>query len=236
MDPSEDVRARWTDGVRRAAVTAYAAGHGAEPPEPRRTRWRLDARTAATAAATVAVLGAVAWWGLREAPVTPLVGEAGASPTAAASMSAPPATPAAPALAVVHVSGAVVEPGLVTVPADGRVVDAIEAAGGLTEGADEASVNLARGIVDGEHLIVLEAGGGASAGAAPAGAATGAPVNLNSADAVALETLPGIGPVLAARIIADREAHGPFLAVDDLSRVSGVGPALIEGLAGLATA
>ncbi len=227
------MRARWSEGVRRAAATAYAASHGTEPPEPRPTRWRLDARTAATAAAVLALLGVLAWWGLRGAEVTALVPTA--SPGAAASPGATPevaATAPAEPLAVVHVSGAVAEPGLVSVAAGGRVVDAVAGAGGLAPEADESSVNLARPVIDGEHIIVAALGedGAPAAG----GGAEGAPVSLSSADAAALETLPGIGPVLAARIVADREANGPFLTLDDLARVSGVGPALVAGIAELA--
>uniref|UniRef100_UPI000ADBF17F ComEA family DNA-binding protein n=1 Tax=Demequina gelatinilytica TaxID=1638980 RepID=UPI000ADBF17F len=145
------------------------------------------------------------------------------------------ATAQAPPLAVVHVSGAVAEPGLVSVPAGGRVVDAVAAAGGLAARADESSVNLARPVVDGEHIIVAtlgEEGEGGETGAG--GGAAGSLVSLSSGDAAALESLPGIGPVLAARIVADREANGPFLTLDDLTRVSGVGPALVAGIAELA--
>ncbi|SEI96377.1 ComEA family DNA-binding protein [Demequina mangrovi] len=236
MDPSEDVRTRWTVGVREAAARAYAAGHGSDPPEPRATRWRLDPRTALSAIAAIALLAAVAWWGLRGEPAAPLVGEASASPGESAT---PTGSDARAATVVVHVSGAVAEPGLVTVPSDARVVDAVLAAGGLGRKADESSVNLARPVVDGEHIIVgavVEEGAtGGGAGAAAAGAAAGARVNLNSADAAALEALPGIGPVLAARIVADREAHGPFLTLEDLARVSGVGPAVVASLEEVAT-
>ncbi|WP_062521177.1 ComEA family DNA-binding protein [Demequina silvatica] len=239
MDSSEDVRARWSAGLRDAASRAYAAGHGAEPPAPHPTRWRLDARTALTAAAVVAVIAAVAWWGLRAEPMSPLV--AGASP----GVSAGPSTGASPGLAltstaalVVHVSGAVGSPGLVEVAAGSRVADAIELAGGLGRRADESSINLARPVVDGEHIVVARAGPAVAAGAgAEGGEATGgsALINLNSADAAALEEIPGVGPVLAARIVEDREANGPFLTLEDLERVSGVGPSIVGSLAGVAT-
>ncbi len=211
MDSEGDVARRWAAGLREAAARAYSTSHGAEPPEPRPTRWRLDARTAVTAAVAVAVLAAWAWWGLRPdgAPVT-------------IESARPSASAAAPV--VVHVSGEVGRPGLVELAGGGRVADAIAAAGGLSEKADDSSVNLARPVVDGEHIVVRGAGDGPSP-----------TVSLNAADAEDLERLPGVGPVLAARIVADREANGPFVSLDDLGRVSGVGPAILAGLDGIAT-
>ncbi|WP_062299188.1 ComEA family DNA-binding protein [Demequina maris] len=226
---SEDVRARWSAGLRDAAARAYASGHGADPPAPQPTRWRLDARSAATAAAVLAVLAAVAWWGLRAEPATPLAVVASASPSALASA---PATGGVAAALIVHVSGAVRSPGLVELRVGARIADAIELAGGLGRRADESSVNLARPVADGEHIVV----GRLDAAGAPVGsAATPARVDLNTADEAALETLPGVGEVLAARIVADREANGPFAVVEDLERVSGVGPSIVEAIADLAT-
>ncbi|WP_062529799.1 ComEA family DNA-binding protein [Demequina rhizosphaerae] len=221
-DSSEDVRARWSAGLREAAAHAYAAGHGAEPPAPQPTRWRLDVRTAITAAAVIAILAAVGWWGLRGEPAAPLV----ASPSPSASASA-----AAPAMLIVHVSGAVRSAGLVELAAGSRVADAIELAGGLRRRADESSVNLARPVTDGEHIVV----GRVNRSGEPVAAGEPGPVDLNNADETALQALPGVGEVLAARIVADREAHGPFAAIEDLERVSGVGPAIIEAIADLAT-
>ncbi|WP_062464280.1 helix-hairpin-helix domain-containing protein [Demequina soli] len=220
MDSSEDVRARWADGLRDAAARAYAAGHGADPPEPRPTRWRLDGRTAATAAVVVVLIAGVAWWGLRAEPEASLLASASPSPSGSV------VGPAAATTVVVHVSGAVVHPGLVSLEPGKRVADAIELAGGLAEGADEASVNLARPVTDGEHIVVARVGEETQGGGA---------VDLNAADAAALDALPGIGPALAARIVADREANGPFATVKDLERVSGIGPAVVEAIADLAT-
>ena len=132
---------------------------------------------------------------------------------------------------VVHVSGAVARPGLVEVPVGSRVAGAIEAAGGLTGDAEQAGVNLAREAVDGEHIHVPDVHAPAAVGAPEA---SGGSVPVNSATAQELETLPGIGPVLAQRIVEDRDTHGPFASVDDLQRVSGVGPALVERWDGLA--
>lgn len=137
---------------------------------------------------------------------------------------------------VAHVVGAVREPGLVELPSGARIADAVEAAGGPTSEADLSGVNLARPVTDGEQIHVPrpgetpEAAGGAAA-EAPGGApdpGSGATVDLNTADAATLETLPGIGPALARRIIDWRTANGPFASVDELDDVSGIGPAVLE--------
>ena len=133
----------------------------------------------------------------------------------------------------VHVAGAVRTPGLYRMSAGARVVDAVAAAGGLADDADPAGVNLARAVSDGEQLVVPRIGEAASAvpGAegGPAARADGK-VDLNTADAAALDTLPRIGPAIAARIIAWRDEHGRFTSVEDLLAIPGIGPKLLEGL------
>lgn len=134
---------------------------------------------------------------------------------------------------VLHVHGAVVEPGIVVLPAGSRVVDAIAAARGPTDDADLGGVNLARVVVDGEQLYVPRVGevpppGAGAASGAGAGTGSGL-VNINTADAAALETLPGIGPALAGRIIAWRDANGGFRAVDELLAVAGIGEKTLDG-------
>lgn len=131
---------------------------------------------------------------------------------------------------VVHVVGQVATPGLVTVAADARVADALEAAGGATAEADLAALNLARTVTDGEQIVVPRPGEAvpAAGSAAPAaGTTAGGAVDLNAADAAVLDALPGIGPVLAERIVAWREENGPFTTVDELGEVSGIGPAVL---------
>lgn len=127
----------------------------------------------------------------------------------------------------VHVSGAVREPGLYRVPPGSRVLDAIAAAGGFADDADQAAVNLARPVSDGEQLHLPTPAEAEKAGGA---AVDGGAVDVNRADASALETLPGIGPALAARIVAWREEHGPFGSVDDLLAVAGIGDKVLAGL------
>ncbi|HBS08760.1 MAG TPA: competence protein ComEA [Microbacterium sp.] len=133
----------------------------------------------------------------------------------------------------VHVSGAVNAPGLYVLHADARVVDAVAAAGGLAEDAEATGVNLARPVSDGEQVIVPRVGEAPAAG--PAGVTADGRVNLNSADEGALDTLPGVGPAIAGRIIEWREANGRFASVDDLLSVSGIGPKMLESLRDLVT-
>lgn len=141
----------------------------------------------------------------------------------AAAVTLGPAASAAPVY--VHVSGAVQTPGLYVIDPDGRVVDAIAAAGGFTDLADQTSVNLARALVDGEQLVVGTVG--ADGTAEPV---TDTRVNINTAGEAELDALPGIGPAIAARIVGWRESQGAFASVDDLLLVSGIGDKLLEQL------
>ncbi|QOK24517.1 ComEA family DNA-binding protein [Janibacter indicus] len=187
-------------------------------------------------------------------------GEGGADPggtepggAGAAASGAAPAGSTAPGTSTgkvtVHVVGQVRRPGIVTLDAGARVADAIDEVGGATGRADLGSVNLARLLVDGEQVVVPKPGesiaaapapgaaapaAGAPAGGAPAGGAApaaGGPVNLNTADLATLETLPGVGPVLAQRILDWRTEHGRFTAVEELGEVSGIGDKIYAQLA-----
>ncbi|MBO9047327.1 ComEA family DNA-binding protein [Curtobacterium flaccumfaciens pv. flaccumfaciens] len=170
----------------------------------------------------------------------------GPSPSAGASAGAAPSAPGAGRV-VVHVLGAVRRSGVIELPASSRVGDALERAGGATEDADLDRLNLARVLTDGERLYVPRvgqqevpealgpvadgaaagptagAGAGGGSGTGSSGGEGSAVVDLNTADQTALETLPGIGPGLAGRIIAWRDEHGRFTAVEDLLDVSGIG-------------
>ena len=150
------------------------------------------------------------------------------------------------ALLVVHVVGQVGAPGVVRLPAGARVADAVEAAGGLTEDADVTRVNLARLVVDGEQVLVPRPGeelppapgaaaggpgdGGAAGGSSAIGGAAEQPVDLNTATAEQLDTLPGVGPVLSGRILDWRTEHDRFSRVEELLEVPGIGPTLLERL------
>ncbi|MTV27564.1 ComEA family DNA-binding protein [Nitriliruptoraceae bacterium ZYF776] len=149
----------------------------------------------------------------------------------------------------VHVSGAVATPGVVTLPAGSRVADAVTAAGGHDPDAELAHVNLARPLTDGEQVHVPREGeppppsvapevtGPVDGGAVdvPGAPGTGGPVDLNRASTTELETLPGIGPAIAQRIVQHRETHGPFATVGDLRDVSGIGEKRFQELAPLVT-
>jgi competence protein ComEA len=129
--------------------------------------------------------------------------------------------------AVVHVAGAVRRPGVYRLAAGKRVADAVKCAGGPTRHGDVNAINLAAPVQDGVQVIVPVRGAAAAstgAGAAGGAAAPGAPVDLNTATEAELETLDGVGPATAAKILAYRQQHGGFRTVEDLLQVSGIGP------------
>jgi competence protein ComEA len=146
----------------------------------------------------------------------------------------------APAGSVVHVAGAVREPGVYRLPAGARVQDAVERAGGTRANGDVNGINLAAKVADGQQIVVppkaragtaaavAPTGGAGSAGAG--GAATGPPISLNSATAEQLDTLDGVGPATAQKIIAWRTQHGGFRSVADLGQVPGIGPKKLAAL------
>lgn len=142
----------------------------------------------------------------------------------------PSADPAQGSVIYVHILGQVAKPGLYALRQGDRAVDVVAAAGGFTETADPAGLNLARFLSDGEQIVVP------AVGDAPAATPeSGGKVNLNTADAAALETLPRIGPAMAQRILDWREANGRFTAVDDLLDVPGIGAATLDGFRDLVT-
>ena len=208
---------------------------------------RSDARVGVAVLVCVAVAAGVAWFRTGIAPSAPPRSPAGASPSAPVrdtTTTAPAVTTTTAVAVVVDVVGAVHAPGVVTLPASARVIDAIRAAGGATAEADLARLNLAAKLGDGARVSVPAAGqpplavdpGAVTGAAGPAddGSASSsdpsAPVNINSANAAQLETLPGIGPTLAAAIVQERERNGPFRSADDLTRVHGIGPGRLAQL------
>lgn len=225
----------WRGAAAAVAVVVLLVGalvlraSAAAPGEP------VPARPAASAGSAAAAPGAVPPLTAPPAAGTP----AGPSPPAGA---APPTA----ADLVVHVVGQVSEPGVVRVPQGSRVQEAIDRAGGALGTADLTQVNLARAVVDGEQVVVprpgeavLAAPGpaapGSGGGGGPGASGAGTPVPLNTADLAALDALPGIGPVLAQRILDWRFEHGSFTSVDELGEVSGIGDRVLEQLRPLVT-
>ena len=162
----------------------------------------------------------------------------------ASSTTAPAATVSTdePAVVVVHVAGAVARPGVYALAAGARVVDAVSAAGGLAEGADDRRLNLAAPVADGQRVYVPREGeelppdaAAASAGGDPGAAAGSALIDLNTADEGALDALPGVGPATAAAIVEHRQRIGRFTSVDQLLDVRGIGEAKLEALRDLVT-
>ncbi|MBL7623741.1 ComEA family DNA-binding protein [Frankia sp. AgB1.8] len=154
----------------------------------------------------------------------------------------PSSTPSAATEVVVDVAGRVRQPGVVSLPAGSRVADAIDKAGGVLPGTDTTDLALARPLVDGEQILVDGKPGPAPPGPAGAAAAGGAgpsasagPVHLNSATVDQLDTLPGVGPVLAQRIVQWRDANGPFTSPNQLGEVPGVGDRRLTELLPLIT-
>lgn len=136
---------------------------------------------------------------------------------------------------VVDVAGAVRRPGVYRMQPGARVHEAIQAAGGARRGAELGTLNRAAVLVDGQQVLVGQFGAAPSGSGAGAAGGPAALLNINSADAAALDALPGIGEVTAERIVASRDEAGPFASLDDLDRVSGIGPATIESLRSVAT-
>ncbi|QHC59208.1 ComEA family DNA-binding protein [Rathayibacter sp. VKM Ac-2760] len=209
-------------------------------PRRSRVRWRVGVGAAVVlviAAAVVAVLLAGARAGGRTEVLAPVSGPSGSAvPSWAADAGGGPGTPPPSASTgvplYVHVAGAVVTPGLYLLDPGARVTDALAAAGGFTETAERAAVNLARRVVDGEQILVPEQGAVSAPGAAGAGSTGSAPaggvISLSTATAAQLEELTGIGPSTAAKIVAYREEHGPFTSVDQLLEVPGIGEKTLE--------
>jgi competence protein ComEA len=199
--------------------------------------WFGLGRLVASSAATVVVC-AGAFWLVRTPPPATESSLPRASTTLAAAASEPVPLPSSGAESVallVHVAGAVVEPGVYRLDAGGRVRDAVVAAGGPTGDADWNALNLAAPVVDGSKVYVPRVGEEVPAAltvpSVPTLAnATPMPVDVNAATASELDELPGIGPAIAAAIVTERERNGPFLDVDDLDRVPGLGPAKLEAL------
>ena len=176
---------------------------------------------AQTTAGLILVLVAVAagmWWGGGEAKSIPTL--------------APPDTPTSGSSAnrstiTVHVAGLVSRPGLVELAEGSRVADAIAAAGGFLPGARAEAINLAAALSDGQQIVVPGAEGD---GPTMPERTPGGKIHLNQATASELDSLPGVGPVIAERIVSYREVNGPFESIEDLLDVPGIGEAKLADL------
>jgi len=165
------------------------------------------------ALALVVAVGAGAWYGSSGEPPASVETVGGVSYTTVADA------------IVVHVSGAVQEPGLVTVPSTARIAEVIAAAGGASVGADLGGLNLAATVRDGDQIVVPVPGE-----ASPTTGEASRGIDLNRSSAAELEEIPGVGPVLASRIVEFREANGPYSEVEDLLDVGGIGEAKLAAM------
>lgn len=192
----------------------------------------------ASPAVSLALTGAAADLGGRARPTAP--------PGRPSTSGQDPSGSAGGGVVVVDVVGQVRHPVVATLPVGSRVRDAVQAAGGALPGADLSAINSARLLTDGEQVRVPEpgevlapssgggpgsaSGNGSGSGSAPGSAGAGGLVNLNTADLTLLDTLPGVGPVLAQRILDWRTQHQRFTSVDELAEVSGIGEKLLAQL------
>ncbi|WBB57643.1 ComEA family DNA-binding protein [Verrucosispora sp. WMMD573] len=246
----------WADGPVRFSEdgpVGFGQGRTADETSPKRLPGpgafdpgRRGVRALAAVAVLVVLVAAIWAWQSRP-ELEPVVAETGAAVTSDPSVVAgdEPAKPETESTGelVVAVAGKVRRPGLVRLAAGARVADALHAAGGALPGVDVAMLNPARRISDGELILVgvpappgAAVGAGSGAGPAPdGGPGTVGRVNLNTATSAQLETLPGVGPVLAQRIVEYRDQHGGFRSVGDLRQVTGIGDARYEQLKDLVT-
>ena len=217
------------------AVYDSALNEDDEPAEPSVARFLPGGPTVAALIAVIVLIAAVGVW--RHAATrehsqalaqSSSAGEESEAASVAASPSAPPSAGERADDVVVYVSGAVASPGVLTLPASSRVIDAITAAGGATPEADLESINLARILVDGEQIRVGVVGESPPPASAGTGTDAQACVRLATATETELQTLPGIGPALAQRIISYRATHPRLTSVEELDDVPGIGPSLIE--------
>lgn len=257
---SQRARAHASSGLRSRTLlkeTLEASPHHSPSSDQHLVRWKIPSGLIATVAVLLTLL--TLWTTVKGAlpGETETVSLALPSSTGSTSASSPSQhhaglatqeslSPAPQESLTVHVDGAVAAPGVYTLPPDSRVNDAVQAAGGALPEAETGAVNLADKLSDGVKIYLPTPGeaplqnetgltdGGAATGQAPSAGAN-ALVNINTATAEELQTLPKVGPVLASSIISWREEHGGFKSIEELDQVSGIGPATMENLRDLVT-
>lgn len=260
-EPPEDAYAEAEEPVEREAAEERAERLDKPSPlltdneldqlfaAPQRPRWKLGLGAVVVLALVVCAIVVLAIALQPRANAIPALDELGDAATPAATGSGEPGVVAEPGASeagtvLVHVAGAVNAPGVYELAAGDRVIDAIEAAGGVTDAADAEQLNFARPLVDGEQIYVPEPGEAPPAGSSDGGGgsvsgggsgSSGGLINLNTASATELETLPRIGPAMSQRIIDYREQHGGFTSIDQLKDVAGIGDATFDGLKELVT-
>jgi competence protein ComEA len=221
------------------------------PERLRDARWTLSPRHVVVLAAVLAIgLSWAAWSVFRSrpealpdarpstalgSPVTQPSAGGTAPPSGAAQPTQPSGAPSqSAAVVVVDVAGKVRRPGLVRAPTGSRVADVLTLAGGPLPGVDLTTLNLARQVTDGEQILVGQSTApqptGGPGATTPPTASSDAPINLNTATLDQLDALPGVGPVLAQRILDYRTENGPFTTIDQLQEVPGVGPKKFDSL------
>lgn len=243
---SDDLNSSGDDSRRGFASLALASGTGEDvaalTPLGPRTRWFLNGRALKTVGMAMLVALAATWmWLATQTSSTVALSDEGSLPEPSTATSTVVATESASAAAtiVAYISGAVESPGVYSGPTDSRVNDFVELAGGLAPSADPNAINLAAPVADGAHIHVPEVGEAVSSqagsGDVEGGSGGSELVNINSADAATLQTLPGIGPSLSTAIIEWRQTNGPFGSVEDLLAVSGIGEATLAKFRDLVT-
>ena len=225
-EPESDTEFWGKPRARGAAPPRPQLSTGMEALRDRFHEWRADSRVGVIALVVIAVIAGVVWY---------RVGVSGGNESAAPARSSTSATQITRSttsttsadVVIVHVAGAVTTPGVVELPVGSRVIDAIEAAGGGVDDADFDRLNLAAKLSDGQRVLVPKVGQLVAlepqGGAAVDGAAQGGLLNLNTATPAQLEELPGIGPTLAAAILAERDRRGGFKSINELRDVRGIG-------------
>lgn len=222
-------------------------------------RWKVPWAAVALAGLILVAVAVSMWWARHDSGEEPsqITASLSADMAHSGGMDAAmeqTAKPTTPETAFVHVVGEVHKPGVVAIPGTSRIQDAVEAAGGLTPDAVVDHVNLAEPVTDGAHIVIPDAEGDQKLAAGSVNSATSVPgnnsgqppkassapsssglVNLNTATAAELETLPRVGPVMAQRIIDHRDSVGGFKSVEELDDVSGIGPAMLSSLTPLVT-